>query len=99
MIKTLHCCKSMTMKLEDGKVPLEYFPIPREYGINLPGSSAIELLKYCPWCGKKLPKNLRKEFYKILKTEYNVEPDFFISDDPHVPVEFKSDAWWKKRGL
>lgn len=99
MPKTIHCCKSMDVLLKDPKMPLEYFSISREYGIPLPGSSAIQLLIYCPWCGKKLPAGLRKTLYNILEEEYCIEADFGLIDDPKVPLEFKSDEWWKKRGL
>lgn len=96
---TQHCCESMTLLLEDPKMPLEYYPIAREYGIPLYYSPAMQRLIYCPWCGEKLPKSLRDKFFEILEKEYNVEPEFDVKEDPNVPEEFKSDAWWKKRGL
>jgi hypothetical protein len=89
----------MNILLEDPKMPLKYYPIAREYGILLRYSQAIQGLIYCPWCGKKLPESLRDQYFDILEKEYGVEPAFDIKEDPHVPLDFKSDAWWKKRGL
>jgi hypothetical protein len=98
-MEVAHCCHWMEKFLQDSKVPLEYYPIAREYGIKLRGSSAIQLFDYCPWCGSKLPGSLRDEFFNILKVEYGVYTDFDIKADPKISQEFKSDEWWKKRGL
>lgn len=85
--------------LNDARIPVQYYPISREYGIPLKGSSAIQLLSYCPWCGKKLPKSLRDEYFDILEKEYGLD-NYDIDDHPErIPEEFKSDEWWKKRSL
>lgn len=97
--KTVHCCEFMDMFLQDQKMPLKYYPIAREYGITLKHSSAVQLLVYCPWCGVKLPESLRDKYFDILKVEYDIEPELDIQDDPNIPEEFKSDSWWKMRGL
>lgn len=97
--KTNHCCELMDMFLKDPKIPLKYYPMAREYGMSLNHSSAVQLLFYCPWCGKKLPESLRDKYFDLLENEYHVEPEFDIQQDPNVPAEFKSDEWWKKRGL
>ena len=99
MLKNIHCCERMAMLLGDPKMPLEYFLIAREYGITLKHSPAIQGIGYCPWCEKRLPKSVREEFFNILEKEYGIEPAFDIQKDPNIPVEFKSDEWWKKRGL
>jgi hypothetical protein len=89
----------MDQFLDDPKVPLQYYPIAREYGLDLYYSPAVQMIRFCPWCGTKLPKRLGQEYLKILKEVYNVEPELDIQNDPNVPEEFKSDLWWKKRGL
>jgi uncharacterized protein DUF6980 len=43
------------------------------------------------WCGKDLPAGLRKAWFDILD-ELGLEPD-----DPRVPEEMKSGAWWRAR--
>lgn len=97
--KPMHCCELMDKFLEDPKVPLEYYPICREYGLILQDSPAIDILYYCPWCGEKLPESLRDQYFETLKKEYDVVPELNVQDDPNIPQEFKSDEWWKKRGL
>lgn len=95
----IHCCNLMDEFLSDIRIPLNYYPRIREYFLPLKESSAIQLLFYCPWCAQKLPKDLRDEFFEILEKEYGIEEDLNIFKNPHLPEEFKSDAWWKKRGL
>lgn len=94
-----HCCELMELFLHDPRVPLEYYPIAREYGVMLKDSAAIQLLLYCPWCGKKLPGSVREQYFNILEKEYGIESDLDSSHDLNIPTEFKSDEWWKKRGL
>jgi hypothetical protein len=89
----------MDQFLEDPKVPLKYYPLMREYGLDLYYSYAIQLIDYCPWCGMKLPQSVREDYFQILKNEYKVKPGLDKANDPNIPQEFKSDAWWKKRGL
>ena len=38
-------------------------------------------LKYCPFCGKELPKSLRHEFYRCIYMDYGREylPDFYTT--------------------
>jgi hypothetical protein len=90
----------MDLLLKDPKMPLEYYPIAREYAITLKHSPAIQGITYCPWCVKELPCSLRDDYYEILEKEYGIiHPEFDIQADPRIPEDFKSDAWWKKRGL
>jgi hypothetical protein len=55
----------MNFFLEEDKVMITYDDVFREYAIELK-SSAIQLIHYCPWCGKKLPENLRDEYFDEL---------------------------------
>jgi len=52
---------------------------------------------FCPWCGSQLPEGLGDEWAKILKEEYKLDNPFKEWD--RVPPEFKTDEWWKRRGL
>jgi len=67
----------------------------REYGIPIrDGGSTKSIISYCPWCGTKLQKPLRSEWFDILEK--------LGFDDPptqDIPEEFKSDQWWVKRNL
>ncbi len=48
---------------------------------------------------RKLLNDLRYEYHDLLQNEYNVMHEWDVKTDPNVPQEFKSDEWWKKRGL
>ena len=90
-----HCCDKMDQFIF--KKVIDYEPIDRTYGI-LYDKRRITILEYCPWCAKAIPKRLVKEFLRTLKKEHGIEfPDF--PDLKNVPEEFRSDEWWKKRGL
>ena len=56
------------------------------------------IINYCPWCGAELPKVLSDEWFDILEEEYGIE-DPTNEEKDKVPEEFKTDEWWKKRGL
>ena len=76
---------------------IDYDPVGRSYGIPFRKNS-ISSIEYCPWCSSQLPKDLIHEWFDILENEYKIEvPD--STTLTNVPEEFKSDAWWKKRGL
>ncbi len=79
--------------LEDKRLPVLYFPKYREYNLTLINSNAVQGINFCPWCGKKLPKDLRDIYYDILESEYS------NLDDENIPAEFHNEEWWKKRGL
>ena len=57
------------------------------------------IISFCPGCGKELPKSLQNEWYATLYKEYGIEGEHASIWNPMVPEEFKSDAWWKNRGL
>ncbi len=65
------------------------------------GKTALEVvdrLNFCPWCGKKMPKDLWDRWYDEIEKlgfELPLEPD----DYDKIPKEYMTDEWWKKRGL
>ena len=108
-----HCCDTMNARLDhechtDQLSLVEYCPDIRSYsfiiryddgksyGVRLP-------LFYCPWCGKKLPEKLSHKMEEVLEAEYGITAKDWDSpkwnDDTDLPDEFKTDEWWKKRGL
>jgi len=92
----MFCCDEIRNHLAENEVAISYEPRFRNYGIKiLDGGSAVQEISFCPWCGSKLPKDLTDELSEIVFDELNL--DGF--DDPRLPEEFKSDEWWKKRGL
>ena len=111
------CCKIMKIELDrwytqklycDGLLSacIWYDEPTRAYFIlvrHKPDAFLGRLIKYCPFCGTKLPETLDPDEY-ILK-EYG-EDYIRSSSDPQykalpekVRKEFDSDEWWKKRGL
>ena len=76
---------------------IRYDLILRDYGIPYE-PNGIDTLHYCPWCGVKLPDVLNAKIFDVLEKEYGIDnPD--IWEFTNVPEEFKTDEWWKKRGL
>jgi hypothetical protein len=69
-----HCCSEMEERLEfecsHHKNPFEcpdnlvsYSADLNEYGLIIhDGGSSSILIKYCPWCGARLPESKRGEF-------------------------------------
>ena len=96
-----HCCDYMRQYVNNNRICMGYSDIVREYFIcRREDDVSVYRINYCPWCSKQLPKELRDEYFDILKKEYHLEPDIFdIRDNPSIPEEFKSDEWWKKRSL
>ena len=99
--KTIHCCKKLDKYLKIKQMPLQYYYIERQYGIHIKHSRSMYLAFYCPWCGEKLPKELTENYFEILEKEYGIDDPFHEErKNPNTfPEEFKSDEWWKKRGL
>jgi len=91
------CCESMKNSLLDGRTPVKYEPRLREF--SLKGKKGMSLL-YCPWCGKKQPRSLRSKFFETLSKKYKRHIGIGdIWDGLELDEEFKTDEWWKKRGL
>lgn len=89
-----YCCDSMCKNLEDIRLPLGYNPKSREFYLKyLNSKCSILLIKYCPWCGAKLPTSLRSKFFDVLEEEYAITDPFDPEQEPLVPGEFNSDEW------
>jgi len=92
-----HCCAEMTRHLDAQEISIVYNDRHREYGIlttwQLNRSGAKQNIGFCPWCGTKLPQGLSDTWFDLLG-DMGLEPE-----DPGVPEEMRSDAWWRKRGL
>ncbi len=58
-----------------------------------------EALYYCPFCSTQLPKILNNELFAILETSFNMRDPWNNIINGTIPEEFKTDKWWKKRGL
>ena len=60
-------------------------------------------IDYCPFCGTRLPRSLEDEWDTHLEDEHGLvwdeNKEYFDDFLKRVPDEFRSDEWWKKRGL
>ncbi|GAB4168953.1 MAG: hypothetical protein Tsb006_7290 [Rickettsiaceae bacterium] len=104
-----HCCAHMdryTVTTDEDFI-IEYMPDIRSYNFLIYKNGKYiginQRLWYCPWCGKKLPNELSEEMEEILEKEYGITAKDWDSpswnDDTDLPHEFKTEEWWKKRGL
>lgn len=96
----------MDLFLEDIRIPIQYAPSYREYDILMLENGncrknmlAVQGIDYCPWCSKKLPKSLRNKWFEMLEKNYDLDDPDSEEQEKLVPEEFKTDEWWKKRGL
>lgn len=96
--KKEHCCELMDGFLKDPRIGIGYDFTCREYLIDL-FSSGAQLIHYCPFCGGKLPGSLCNLYIKILQNEFGVNDVCDEEEMKKVPSEFRTDEWWKKRGL
>ena len=97
------CCDTMQKYIDEHN--LEYDPVIREITFyiksndmtgNQPeyyGSPCI----YCPYCGTKQAPSLI--FERDDAIEEAVGKDLCDITEDEIPEEFKTDEWWKKRGL
>jgi hypothetical protein len=99
-----YCCSTFRDFVEDGKI--EYDPVFREYIFFIkdkthenPDAVGASIFFYCPYCGAKIPSSLcaNDEYFDAL--EEAVGKEFCDIKEEEIPEEFKSDEWWKKRGL
>lgn len=89
-----HACPDMVRALEDDDVPIVYWDNVREYGVRiLDGGTSILVVRFCPWCGAPLPTSLRSKRADELEREGSSP----LAQD--LPAEFRTGAWWRRRGL
>jgi hypothetical protein len=100
------CCGDFAAAIADEGVPVGYSAADREWWLpvldtnpddprsNWRRPSALQLLSFCPFCGTRLPEDLGDQWLDAM-AGMGFEAPF--QDD--IPEEFKSDRWWKERGL
>lgn len=89
-----HCCEQMNFHIHEKEKIIYYDSVLKEYAIRVT-KNAIQCISFCPWCGSRLPDDLRDKWFNEMEV---------LGIDPHrearkIPKEFKTDEWWKKRGL
>lgn len=89
------CCEEILKRSEDTETAIVYIAKFREFGISaLDGGTSYILIEFCPWCGSRLPKKLRDQWFDNLEKLGIDDPE-----DQKVPKEFQTEEWWIKRGL
>ncbi len=96
----IHCCERMVEaasstcdqhpnRFDRPDALIHYAPTFREYGLIVHdgGESSVEI-KYCPWCGARLPSPLRDEWFGRLE-QLGLEPN-----SPFLPKAMQSAEWW-----
>ena len=84
-----------------------YLPWAREYGFRIVDiNNPLEFqpmrvcaVIHCPFCGRKLPSNLREEWTKRVKAHGLTPADSTPEERAALPPELVSDTWWKEAGL
>ena len=106
---TEFCCEDMEIEVQKdendfyARKTAGYDPADRSFYVYSAGDNHHGIcIRYCPWCGAKLPENLIDERDKLIREELGL--DYLPDDDNNppkkeLPEEFKTDEWWKKRGL
>jgi hypothetical protein len=89
------CCRRLRNDLEAGG--FVYNEQLREFTCNMRGKEDYcQVVRYCPYCGVEL-KSLANEYRAALAEALGKE--FCDIKEDEIPEEFKSDEWWRKRGL
>jgi hypothetical protein len=71
----------------------------REYGVKAAQKRApYTPITYCPWCGRQLEPSLRDLWAKLLIKEHGIKNPF-ETPIAQLPKSFRTDEWWKRRGL
>lgn len=83
------CCANLVGFAADPEVPLVFNNRFREFGLKiLDGGTAVQEIRFCPWCGKRLAESLRDQWFERL-SKLGLEPG-----DPDIPQSMLSDAWY-----
>ncbi len=104
------CCPTYPEK-KCFECPIQYEPEKRRFKILNYSSAALlhdkERKKrvlgyhifYCPWCGKKMPSSLAKEWTAEVKTKFEVKDIFSEKELEKISEDFKTEKWWRKKYL
>lgn len=103
-LKHEYCCDKMYYyidpSLKEEHNLISYDSESRDYNFILHGRNlgAYQEINYCPWCGKKLPQSLGEEWCEVIKEEFGLDY-VFAQEWETLPEKYKTDRWWKEKGL
>ena len=85
------CCEEMTQHIVDTTL-IQYSEIFDEYATPYSEDHiSVQLIQYCPWCGRKLPDSKRYDWFEELELLGYENP--LLRDD--IPAAYKSGQWRK----
>ena len=104
-----YCCEFLQTSVERKQMKYDlvsgcfwFYINDEEWGGK--GAFALSHCAYCPFCGAKLPPDrlsMQKngEFIYYAEIEKALGKEWCDTKKDEIPEEFKTDEWWKKRGL
>lgn len=100
------CCERLQQVLAEGRFGLYYVPALRSVRLFvLDGGGADLAVRFCPFCGQSLPRELEDIRYEIVEDLGLLPSDLSVSLDEHLAdvgerggaEQFVSDRWWRER--
>lgn len=91
----MFCCKELEDFSLNNETYFNFMPKFREWAIEYKeeyGGGQIQI-RYCPWCGCKLPEGLSEKWFEELE-KLNIDPWH-----DQIPEKFQTDEWYKELGL
>ena len=94
------CCKELVDSINENEFELyeQYRGVCYYYKKNNDEYGQY-FMCFCPFCGEKMPPNLYGSDIYCDALEKAVGKEYCDITEDEIPEEFKSDEWWKKRGL
>jgi hypothetical protein len=88
MKETYFCCENMQLHVKETE-SICYNEAFDEYGILCREDElSVILLRFCPWCGKKLPESKRDAWFDCLEQMGYNDP---FSEE--IPSKFRTSEW------
>ena len=85
------CCEELYFFVAQKEIGLIYIDKYREFGFEYrDGGSSLQCIRFCPWCGSKLPDSLRDEWFDRLD-RLGIDD----SDDSKIPILYQTSEWWE----
>ena len=100
-VKDICCCGALLSSVDKGDLIFESVLKCFGFYTRTDPPKSYQVMRYCPFCGAKLP-NLGVKYEEVIELELGekaVPKGWFSEDRKHLPIEFQTDEWWKKRGL
>ena len=100
-LESMYCCAPLWISVDRNE--LIYEPVLKCFGFrtDVENSESYQVMRYCPFCGARLPV-LTLKFLDVVEEELGEDMlpgGWFPEDRKHLPQEFQTDEWWRKRGL